>query len=121
MGYHARHGSTGYCLLKIDVDFDGDVDLIALNTASRVLVWINDGHGRYFLVTPGRYCLGGIRPFSRETAANGSLTLWLEPYALCLDSVSLGAVSKERAPDFSISDYYSPRFSRAPPVSLFAL
>lgn len=117
----ARNGFVGYCLLKIDVDLDGDLDLVALNGVPRFLVWINDGHGHYLLVIPSRHSIAGIRPFFCETAADDSLTLWLEPYELCLESVSFGAVLKERAPSLSISKCCSPRFSRAPPVSLFTV
>jgi len=34
-------------LIESDVDHDGDLDLVAATPAGDVLIWLNDGHGRF--------------------------------------------------------------------------
>ena len=34
-------------LIDGDVDHDGDLDLVAVTAAGEVLIWLNDGHGRF--------------------------------------------------------------------------
>jgi hypothetical protein len=106
-------------VFRVDVDLDGDFDLIALKGLSRVLVWINDGRGHYFLVSPGSCNLVKARPFFLESAENDFLPLWLEPQKPCLDYVSLGSIAQERMVMIPRCEKYSPRSPRAPPVSPF--
>jgi hypothetical protein len=34
-------------LVEGDIDHDGDLDLVATNADGEVLIWLNDGHGRF--------------------------------------------------------------------------
>jgi hypothetical protein len=40
-------GSAVSALIGGDVDHDGDLDLVATTTSGEVLIWLNDGHGRF--------------------------------------------------------------------------
>jgi hypothetical protein len=41
-------------LIDEDVDHDGDLDLVAATASGDVLIWLNDGHGRFTRQEPTR-------------------------------------------------------------------
>ncbi len=102
-------------VIKADVDLDGDLDLIALTPKPRLLVWINDGRGKYFPARPIRSAFVRHDPVGGESAENDFLPLWLDPNEFlveCFVEESLHASALVTSPR---SANYFPRCSRAPP------
>ena len=116
-GVTARRGPANSSFVEVDIDLDGDVDLIELSRAPRILVWVNDGRGRFFPATPNDYTLVRVWPFFYESAENDFLSVWLEPHELCLDSVTLSLVLREIPVVFLYVEDNTPRSPRAPPAS----
>jgi hypothetical protein len=42
-------------LIDKDIDEDGDLDLVATTSDNEVLIWLNDGHGRFTREEPSRH------------------------------------------------------------------
>jgi hypothetical protein len=60
-----------------DVDHDGDLDLVAATPSGALLIWINDGHGR-FTRQPASTTHGvSSEPVVAETAARDALSIGL--------------------------------------------
>ncbi len=117
-GLNAKREPFSLSLFKVDIDLDGDLDLVDLSKAPRILVWVNNGRGRFFPLTPSCYNLVRVCPFFYESAENDFLSVWLEPHELCLDSVALGLVLKEIPVVFLNVEDDTPRSPRAPPASM---
>ena len=117
-GVNTRSGVTNSTFVEVDIDHDGDVDLIELSTAPRIQVWVNDGRGRFFPAVPNDFSLVRVWPFFYESAENDFLSMWLEPHELCLDSVTLGLVLREIPVVFLNVEDDTPRSPRAPPASM---
>lgn len=41
-------------VIEGDIDHDGDLDLVAATPSGEVLIWLNDGHGRFTRQAPSR-------------------------------------------------------------------
>ena len=106
---------------RVDIDHDGDLDLIDLSDAPRVLVWVNNGRGRYIPLIPLCYNLVRACPYFYESAENDFLSLWVEPHKLCLHSVALGLVLKEFPDVFVNVEGFTPRSPRAPPAPMIKI
>jgi hypothetical protein len=62
-------------VIEGDIDHDGDLDLVAATSSGDVLIWLNDGHGRFTRQAPFRTRgLSGV-PVLMQTA-------WANPMAL---------------------------------------
>jgi len=57
-------------LVDGDVDHDGDLDLVAATTTGDVVIWLNDGHGRFTRQLPARSRTLGQESTSIEVATN---------------------------------------------------
>jgi hypothetical protein len=62
-------------VVEADIDHDGDLDLVAATPTGEVLVWLNDGYGRFTLKAPS-----DARRLSSEPAV--AWTVWLRPIAV---------------------------------------
>src|SRR5579862_7236100 len=49
---HLDDSVTG--VIEDDIDHDGDLDLVAATPSGDVLIWLNDGHGRFTRQPPSR-------------------------------------------------------------------
>ena len=102
----------------VDIDHDGDPDLIAVTNLPRLLVWLNDGQGRF---TPWDYSLSLRSSRVLEDADDSNyedtslLLLWLEARPHSLELIPLASAKfdfQSRSPSFCCRSQSSPR---APP------
>jgi len=104
--------------ILVDIDHDGDPDLIALTNLPRLLVWLNDGRGR-FTCWDYSYFLRSSNVLEDAEDSNSEDTpfslLWLEarPHSLELIPVASAKFDfQTRSPWFYCRSQSSPR---APP------
>jgi FG-GAP-like repeat len=107
-------------LIDGDVDHDGDLDLVAATAAGDVLIWLNDGHGRFTRQEQSPW-----RGFSSEpavahadwnaTTAVGVAAPLVAPPNSPETPVVVAQIRPPNAPlDFNLS-FLNPRTLRAPP------
>jgi VCBS repeat protein len=107
-------------LIDGDVDHDGDLDLVAATAAGDVLIWLNDGHGRFT-----RQEQSPRRGFSSEpavlhvdwnaTTAVGVAAPLVAPPNSAETPVVVAQIRPPNAPlDFNLS-FLNPQTLRAPP------
>jgi len=70
-----RLDATVTGVIEGDIDHDGDLDLVAATSSGDVLVWLNDGHGRFT-----RQAASPTRGVSGEPVLNR--TVWPESMAI---------------------------------------
>jgi hypothetical protein len=70
-----RLDATVTGIIEGDIDHDGDLDLVAATSSGDVLVWLNDGHGRFT-----RQAASPTRGVSGEPVLNR--TIWPESMAI---------------------------------------
>jgi hypothetical protein len=102
-------------LVMVDVDHDGDSDLVAITTLPRLMVWLNDGRGHFSSWHSRPLCLlrkGVLDPESNEEDAP---LLWLEPYELTTPLNSVASSQIDRESSKKSFQRLSLRSPRAPP------
>jgi hypothetical protein len=101
----------------VDIDQDGDSDLIALTHLTRVLVWINDGTGHFttWYPSPSLHSSKIIEDADSNDEDSPLLFLWLDAKVLSLGLVPLASAQTDsKFPQVSF-DYLSQSSPRAPP------
>ena len=101
----------------VDIDQDGDSDLIALTNLPRVLVWINDGTGHFatWYPSPSLHSSKIIEDADSSDEDSPLLFLWLDAKVLSLGLVPLASAQTDsKSPQVSF-DYLSQSSPRAPP------
>ena len=66
-------------LIDEDVDHDGDLDLVAATAAGDVVIWLNDGHGRFTREVPSQSRSVGNESPSLQTEANMPSAIGIAP------------------------------------------
>lgn len=66
-------------LIDRDVDQDGDLDLVAATAAGDVVIWLNDGRGRFTRQLPSRSRSVGDEPASFDTQSNSQTAIGVTP------------------------------------------
>jgi hypothetical protein len=101
----------------VDIDQDGDSDLVALTNLPRVLVWINDGTGHFttWYPSPSLHSSKIIEDADSNDEDSPLLFLWLDAKVLSLGLVPLASAQTDsKSPQVSF-DYLSQSSPRAPP------
>src|SRR5262249_1681604 len=79
-------------VIEVDIDHDGDLDLIAATTDGDVLIWLNDGHGRFTRKAPF-----SKRDFSSEPVV--TQISWPESMAISISTPVLSGPIRGEATD----------------------
>jgi len=106
-------------LVMVDIDHDGDPDLVAITSLARLLLWLNDGRGHFSSWQPRSLCFlrkGFLDPESNEEDAP---LLWLEPRQLTAQLNPVASTQTDRESSKKSFQCFSLRSPRAPPALVF--
>jgi hypothetical protein len=114
--------------IVVDIDHDGDLDLLASTTDSQLAIFVNDGHDQFVRVRPrtaqGTIGMPDPEVDGRASRANVFATPTRGGYDANLETSGepQPATPESRAPTFTRAflpdDLRNPRFGRAPPYDL---
>ncbi|PYV43846.1 MAG: hypothetical protein DMG06_09105 [Acidobacteria bacterium] len=103
-------------LVMVDIDRDGDPDLVAVTSLPRLLVWLNDGRGHFRSWQPHSLCFLRRGLLDSESNEEDAPLLWLEPRQLTTHLIPV-ASSQINRKSFRMSfQSVSLRSPRAPPL-----
>jgi hypothetical protein len=105
----------------VDIDHDGDPDLITVTNLPRLLIWVNDGRGP-FTRWDSSFSLHSSNIFEDAADSNDEDTplffLWLEVRALSLQLIPLASTQPDPKWGQSSFDCLSQSSPRAPPLRI---
>jgi hypothetical protein len=104
--------------VMVDIDHDGDVDLISLTSLPRLLVWLNDGkghlilwHSRFFLIVDTSY----VDP---ESSDEDAPLFWWAPSQPTVQLMRIASAEAHRESFPKCTNAFCPGSPRAPPPSI---
>ena len=111
-------------LIAVDIDGDGDLDLVAAAPSGQVMAWLNDGYGHFTLKKAGRSPGVSLETIfadvlQGEPVAIGAATPSVAPHARGRMAVVATLSRPPPLPLVSGLDVLSRSAPRAPPVSAF--
>ena len=105
----------------VDIDHDGNPDLITVTNLPRLLIWVNDGRGR-FTRWDSSFSLHSSNIFEDAADSNDEDTplffLWLEVRALSLQLIPLASTQPDSKWGQSSFDCLAQSSPRAPPLRI---
>ncbi|HMF95232.1 MAG TPA: FG-GAP-like repeat-containing protein [Vicinamibacterales bacterium] len=110
-------------LIDDDVDDDGDLDLVAATASGDVVIWLNDGHGRFTRQTPARRrSVGGESALSDSGSSRPTAISTAAPFFSAQERSQTVVLAARIHPPTLPSDFdrhrLLPRGLRAPPARL---
>jgi hypothetical protein len=105
----------------VDIDHDGDPDLITVTNVPRLLIWVNDGRGR-FTRWDSSLSLQPSNIFEDAADSNDEemplFFLWLEVRALSLQLIPLASTQPDSKSGQSSLNCLAQSSPRAPPLGI---
>jgi hypothetical protein len=106
--------------VSVDIDNDGDPDLVAVTSLPRLLVWLNDGHGNFtsWHSSSSLRCSRILEDPDSNDEDSPLLFLWLEARVLNLRLIPLASARPDAQSVLASSDCLDQSSPRAPPLQI---